>query len=196
MEIKIKKLNTESIGMKDKLVDQLDYAEKHLDFVQTILENIKIDILNPKNVSIANYVDKLGPQLEKIFPSTYDPQNNTNNIQFPLEVFNVASLSEKLVQINNIQEYNHLFKSYVSVKEVTNTLKQFLPQKWPQEAPNLSTFDGNPHINIKCVEDYVTIISSYSEYVIRLDKLKNDWLLTARSLYEYIDISKDFARDM
>jgi len=71
-------------------------------------------------------------------------------------------------------------------------METMIPIKWPQDLPNLSTHNGKPCLIIKDKNSYSLILGSYSQYLKRLDSLKNEFTLCIRSFYKFLETSKQF----
>jgi len=182
---KLDRLYKQIFEMRDSLVDELDYVEKHLDFCHNLLESINLESFSEQTVGVAKYISQHKKTLSDIFESQHP-------LIYPLSMPNLQILSEELLVLSSEVEKNHFLKSYTIMKDMTKIMEQFIPQKWPQSLPNLSAHDGKPYFQVKGQEDYILILGAYFEFVTKMENLKNEWTFTVRLLYESLAATKCF----
>jgi len=182
---KLDRLYKQIFEMRDTLVDELDYLEKHLDFCHNLLESINLESFSDQTVNVAKYLSKHRDTFLLAFETKEQPK-------FPINIPHIQNLSEDIIMISTEAELKHMFKPYSMMRDIVKVMEQFIPQKWPQSLPNLSAHDGKPYFQVKNQDDYTLVLGAYFEYVTKMENLKNEWTFTVRLLYESLAATKCF----
>lgn len=126
----------------------------------------------------------LPDELESIF---FPSANHT----FPLTTINVTQLSEKPVTIMNEQEFENFKQSFQQLRQVATRMAAMIPNEFPSELPNLSTYNGLPKLKISCEDDFISVLASFSEYTRKLENLKKCWSSSLRILSTTLERMED-----
>jgi len=184
MIVKLDRLYKDIFGMRDIMLDERDYVDKHLDFCLSFLERIKLDLFGEQSTNVIKYLQKYQKVLSEVF--------DTEEINLPKTIPHIQNLSDELVEMTNMQEYEAVKKTYTQLKKSENDFYQAIPQKYPQTLPNLSTHDGRPFFQVDNREDFILIVTAYGNFINRMETLKGEWVYTIRYLYDSLETTKCF----
>jgi len=164
--------------IKDILADLSTLLEGHLQFVQTVLENIHLDSFSDIATTTGLYFSKHKQRLAifELPDGQYPP--------FPLKIPYFMELNDGDVDVMNETDYLRWKNEYKKLlTNIVSKLEEAIPKKWPQTIPNLSTYNGKPLLLVRDPEDFCWIMSSYHLFISKMELLNNDWTVTLRVLY-------------
>jgi len=181
-----------SIGiLRDKVEDLLQYLEGHLSFSCSVLEHVHLESFSARTVKIGRFYEAHHDLLDKVFLVNDDGEIPP----FPIVIPNIQQLSESVLSIENMSQWQQVKMSYV--EEILPKVQQMLvaiPQKWPQTLPNLSTHNGKPRLQVSNQVDFGIVCGCYADYISRMEKLRTNWILQARCCYKFLESTKFFTK--
>lgn len=175
---KLEKVLNYVIQIKDNLLEFLGYLDSHCKFVSTTQSKIPMEYF--RHVKVLTFLSTHKERFRQLYESS------GNVIAFPTSAPNVLTLSDEPIILRNTDDFRKAKASYDQLEEMATCMKKAIPTKFPVPVHNLSTFNGEPKIEISCEEDFLLILSSYAEYQRQLENMRKNFTYELKTIVNAI----------